>query len=195
MDWKLLLQIAGVVLGLLYLYLEYKASIWLWAVGVVMPVIHGILYLKSGLYADFGMQVYYVCAGVWGFAVWMGARHGSGKAPEESKVGAVRIPLKLWSRLAVICLVLHAGLYFFLVFCTDSTVPFWDSLTTALSIVAMWMLSKKYLEQWLVWMVVDLVTLGLYLYKGIELTACLYGLYAVLSVVGYKKWKEKRPTR
>lgn len=70
MDWKLILQIAGVALGLLYLWLEYRADIRLWIVGLVMPLIHGALYYKSGLYADCSMQVYYVLAGLYGWLVW-----------------------------------------------------------------------------------------------------------------------------
>ena len=69
MDWKLLLQIAGTALGLLYLWLEYRADIRLWIVGLVMPVVHGVLYYKAGLYADCSMQAYYVLAGLYGWAV------------------------------------------------------------------------------------------------------------------------------
>ena len=74
---------------------------------------------------------------------------------------------------------------------TDSTVPFWDSFTTALSIVAMWLLSRKYMEQWLVWLVVDITTVALYIYKGIPLTAGLYVVYSALAVVGYLKWRRE----
>ncbi|MBQ2032984.1 MAG: nicotinamide mononucleotide transporter, partial [Alistipes sp.] len=70
MEWKLILQVVGVALGLLYLYLEYKANIWLWVVGIIMPIVHGALYFKSGLYADCAMQVYYILAGLYGLAVW-----------------------------------------------------------------------------------------------------------------------------
>ena len=68
--------------------------------------------------------------------------------------------------------------------------PFWDAMTTAASIVAMWMLSRKYIEQWLVWLAVDLITIGLYLYKGIPLTAGLYALYSALAVAGYLRWRK-----
>ena len=77
---------------------------------------------------------------------------------------------------------------------TDSTVPFLDSMTTAMSMVAMWMLSRKYMEQWLVWLVVDMITVGLYIYKGIPLTAGLYTLYCALAVAGYLRWKRQAAT-
>lgn len=197
MDWKLFLQIAGAVLGLLYLWLEYKANVWLWVVGIVMPCVHSFLYFKSGLYADFGMQLYYVAAGIWGLAAWLLARRKDRLAAaggSDSSSGAAeslpisRTPLRVALALVPVYAALHAALYFILVRYTDSTVPFWDAMTTSLGMVAMWMLSKKYTGQWLVWLAVDAITTGLYVYKGIPVTAGLYALYCVLAVVGYRKW-------
>ena len=71
MDWSLVLQIVGTSLGLLYLWLEYKANIWVWVIGAIMPMVHGLLYLRSGIYADAAMQLYYVLAGIYGVCVWM----------------------------------------------------------------------------------------------------------------------------
>ena len=191
MDLKLVLQIIGVVLGLLYLWLEYKADIRLWIVGLIMPVVHGVLYFKSGLYADCSMQLYYVLAGLYGLAVW---HRGSKSAKNEKRIEIGHTPLKMVPLLAVAWLAVQAAIYYVLVTFTNSTVPFWDSLTTALCIVAYWMLSRKYIEQWLVWLAVDAVTVGLYVYKGIPLTAGLYLVYCVLAVVGYRRWLKMSQT-
>lgn len=185
MDWKLILQIVGVALGLLYLYLEYKANIWLWVVGLVMPIVHGTLYFRAGLYADCSMQVYYILAGLYGLMVW---RRGADKKSSKQSPSISHTPTTVWMQLVVLYVAIHATLYVLLTAFTDSTVPVLDSFTTALCIVAYWMLSRKYVEQWLVWLVVDAVTVGLYIYKGIPLTAALYGLYTVLAVVGYLRW-------
>lgn len=217
MDWKLILQIAGVVLGLLYLWLEYRADIRLWIVGLVMPLVHGALYYKAGLYADCSMQVYYVLAGLYGWLVWRNAPHKKAKTARNAAAAgptdqtarsaepaaartarsaepaAVRIghtPLRYAAGLIAVYAAAHAGIYFLLSRFTNSTVPFWDAMTTAASIVAMWMLSRKYIEQWLVWLAVDLITIGLYLYKGIPLTAGLYALYSALAVAGYLRWRK-----
>ena len=206
MDWKLILQIAGVVLGLLYLWLEYRADIRLWIVGLVMPLVHGALYYKAGLYADCSMQVYYVLAGLYGWLVWRNAprkkpktaRNAAAAGPTDqtarsAEPAAVRIghtPLRYVTGLIAVYAAAHAGIYFLLSRFTNSTVPFWDAMTTAASIVAMWMLSRKYIEQWLVWLAVDLITIGLYLYKGIPLTAGLYALYSALAVAGYLRWRK-----
>lgn len=187
MELKLVLQIVGVVLGLLYLWLEYKANIWLWVVGLIMPIVHGTLYFRSGLYADFSMQLYYIVAGVYGLIVW---RRGANKSERKSELKITSTPLVVWVRIAAIYALLQGAIYLFLIKFTDSTVPFWDSLTTALCIVAYWMLSRKYVEQWLVWLVVDVVTVGLYIYKDIPLTAGLYALYSAMAVAGYIRWRK-----
>ena len=182
MDWSLILQIVGTTLGLIYLWLEYKANIWVWVIGAIMPMVHGVLYLTSGIYADAAMQLYYVAAGIYGLAVWK--RH-----PKDSSSGRIKhTPLRWILPLVGIYVVLHVAIYFVLTNFTDSRVPFFDSMSTALSIVAMWMLSRKLVEQWLVWLVVDMISVGLYLYKGIPLTAGLYAVYSVLAIVGYVRW-------
>lgn len=190
MDIKLLLQIVGVALGLLYLYLEYRASIWLWVVGLVMPMVHATLYYRSGLYADFSMQLYYIAAGVYGLCVWR-------RSPAEGKqpLKVCHTPPGVWTSIVALYAVAHTIIYLLLVKFTDSSVPFWDSLSTALCIVAYWMLSRKYVEQWLVWLVVDVITVALYIYKDIPLTAALYTIYSALAVVGYMRWRRMATDR
>ncbi|MBP5260472.1 MAG: nicotinamide mononucleotide transporter [Paludibacteraceae bacterium] len=185
MELKWILQLAGVLLGLLYLYLEYKAHIALWAVSMIMPVVHGCLYFQSGLYADAGMQVYYVSAAVYGWVCWRKGNRHTGATRSIGHTPPAQVP-----RLLAVLAAAYALLAWLLVTFTDSQVPYWDALTTALSIVALWMLSRKWMEQWLVWLVVDAVTVGLYAYKQLPLTAALYVVYCVLAVVGYFHWKK-----
>ena len=126
-----------------------------------------------------------------------GAGGAEKRAPEDAegakRAAALRIghtPLRTVPALAGVYAAAHIGLYLLLTRFTDSTVPFWDAGTTALSVVAMWMLSRKLVEQWLVWLVVDLVTVGLYLYKDLPYTAGLYALYSALAVAGYLRWRK-----
>lgn len=182
MDLKLFLQIVGFALGMLYVWLEYRANIWLWFVGMIMPVVHGTLYYQAGLYADSAMNVYYLLAGLYGWIVWL-------RAPKRKDGGAIaHTPARLWAVLAVVYVAVQGVIYWVLVSFTNSTVPFWDSLTTALSIVGIWMLSRKYVEQWLIWIVVNAVTVALYLYKDIPITAALYLIYLGMAVAGYRRW-------
>lgn len=184
MELKLVLQFVGFALGLLYLWLEYRADIRLWLVGMIMPLVHGTLYFISGLYADFAMNVYYLLAGIYGYWAWK-VLHRSAKGGGR----IVRVPLRLWPVLAAVYAGIHTAIWWMLVEFTNSTVPFWDAMTTAMSIVGMWMLSRKYLEQWGVWFAVNAITVGLYFYKEIPLTAALYGIYMVMSVAGYLRWR------
>lgn len=182
MDWSLILQIVGTSLGLLYLWLEYKANIWVWVIGAIMPMVHGLLYFQSGIYADAAMQLYYVAAGIYGLCVWK-------RSSKNKSEAAIKHTPKGWVvSLVATYTVLHVALYFFLTRFTDSQVPLFDAMSTALSIVAMWMLSRKLVEQWLVWLVVDAISVGLYFYKGISITGCLYLVYCVLAIVGYMRW-------
>lgn len=189
MDLKLILQIVGIILGLLYLWLEYKAHIGLWIVGLIMPCIHGYLYFISGLYADCAMNGYYILAGIYGWIVWAKGTKTDNLKQEQNQI--CHTPLHLLPKIISTYILVHIAIYFFLVELTNSTVPFGDSLTTALSIIAMWMLSRKFVEQWLVWIVVDAITVGLYFYKDIPYTAGLYALYTILAFVGYLRWKKE----
>ncbi len=182
-----ILQIVGVILGLLYIWLEYKVSVWMWIVGILMPIVQGTLYYDKGLYADAAINVYYIFAGIYGLICWV----QSSKSKTKDAVlphSIMENDKKLIPYIITSYAAIHLAIYLLLVNFTNSTVPICDSFTTALSIVALWMLSRKYTEQWLVWLVVDLVTVVLYIYKDIPVTASLYLLYSVLAIVGYREW-------
>ena len=183
------LEIVGTLVGLLYLWFEYKASIWLWPVSVIMPAIYIVVYYQVGLYAEkfvlkTGISVYYLLAGIYGWWVWL--RHVPGR--QEKLITFT--PRKLFMPLFVVLCLVFALIGGILATYTDSTIPWWDSFTTGLSIIAMWMLAHKYVEQWLVWLVVDVISCGLYLYKDLYFTSFLYGLYAVIAFGGYLRWKQ-----
>jgi nicotinamide mononucleotide transporter len=192
MDTLRFLDILGFVVGLVYLILEYKASIWLWLASIIMPAIDMVLYYKAGLYADFGMAVYYCLAGVYGYLSWKLFKRSSGDAKRgERPVTRYRKSHILPSAAAL--LLLWFGIWWMLTHWTDSTVPVADAFTTALSIVALWALAQKYAEQWLLWLVVDAVCCVLYVRKGIPFKAAIYGIYTVVAVLGYRKWLRMIP--
>ena len=168
------LEIIGTLVGLLYLWFEYKASIWLWAAGIVMPALSLMVYYRFGLYADFGINIYYLLAGIYGWAMWLKGASGKKELP------VIHTPIKQILPLTAIAVGLLLFIAWILIRFTDSTVPWLDSLTTALSIVAMWMLAYKHAEQWLVWIIVDVVSCGLYIYKGLPFYAALYGFYTII---------------
>ncbi|MBQ9644919.1 MAG: nicotinamide mononucleotide transporter [Prevotella sp.] len=183
MDTLRLLDILGFTVGLIYLYLEYRASIWLWLASVVMPAVDMVLYYRAGLYADFGMAIYYCVAAIYGYAVW---RFGAKKERRELPIS--HFPSRLVVPVGLLLLSIWWAIWWFLSRHTNSTVPVTDAFTTALSIVALWALARKYAEQWLMWLVVDAICCALYIYKGIPFKACIYGIYTLFAIFGYRKW-------
>lgn len=176
------------VLGLLYIWLEYRAHIAVWLVGIIMPAMDIYLYYSHGLYGDAGMAAYYTIAGVYGYAVWkFGKKHGQ-KEGEELPITHMRRSLYLPTLL--VFLAIWAVTYYVLITWTNSTVPLMDSFTNALSFVGLWALARKYVEQWICWIIVDLICTYLYIMKGIPFKAFLYGLYVVIAIMGYFKWKK-----
>ena len=189
MDTLRFLDILGFVVGIIYLILEYKASIWLWLASIIMPAVDMFLDYKAGLYADFGMAIYYCLAAVYGFLAWKYFKPKGDQEGAKSKERPVTRYKKSHILPSVLAFgLLWVGIWWILVTFTDSTVPVADSFTTALSIIALWALAQKYAEQWLLWLVVDLVCCILYIRKGIPFKAAIYGLYTVFAVLGYRKW-------
>ena len=180
------LEIAGVVLGIIYLLQELKASRAMWITGMIMPLISLFVYFRAGLYADFAIDIYYFLIGIYGFIAW---KRGTGKKKEDLPI--TRTPVKAILPLVLVFSVLFVAIGLVLQNWTNSTVPLQDSFTTSLSIVGLWMLARKWIEQWWVWFVVDAVSTALYIYKGIPFYAGLYALYTILAVYGYFKWKRK----
>ena len=178
------LDITTTTLGLAYILLEYKASVWMWVVGFLMQSLGIVLYYQKGLYADCGMEFYYLVMTVYGFVAWMRHKQKTADLPIR------HMPKKMvWAWLGI-AMAVWAIIYLLLSRYTNSNVPIADSFTTALSIVGIWALAHKYLEQWLVWIVVDVVTCALYYYKDIPFKASLYGFYVIIAVFGYLKWKK-----
>ena len=190
------LDFIGALLGIIYILLEYRASIWLWAVSIIMPLVDMMLYFRAGLYADFGMAIYYALAAIYGYAMWRWKKNENNVnvndnvniKDNEGKLPITHFPRRLILPTTLCFLVIWMAIYQLLIHCTDSSVPIQDSFTSALSIVALWALAHKYAEQWLLWIVVDAISAALYVYKGIPFKASLYSLYVVIAVFGYRKW-------
>ena len=181
------LDILTTVLGLIYIWLEYRASIALWFVGVIMPALDVWLYWSHGLYGDAGMAVYYTLAAVYGFYIWKFKK----TRKQKQSLPIIHLPRRQYLPATLFFFFAWGATYYILVNWTNSTVPLLDSFTNALSFVGMWALARKYLEQWFFWIVVDAVCCFLYVQKGIPFKAGLYGLYVVIAIAGYYKWKQQ----
>ena len=180
------LEVLGTLVGLVYIYQEIKASIYLWITGIIMPAIYCVVYWQAGLYADMGIQIYYIVAAVYGLLVWKFFRSKSGNTLRIKHLPLRKYPFYIGT--FVVAYIVIASL---LLFCTDSDVPFFNALDTSIAVVGLILLARKYIEQWIAWMVVDSICVILFIFKGIYFTAGLYALYTILAVYGYYVWKRK----
>ena len=181
------LDIVTTVLGLAYILLEYRASVWMWAVGFAMQALGIVLYYQKGLYADCGMEFYYLAMTIYGW--WRWVRHPLPLEGDGGRLFIRHFPRRLVLPWLLVIAAIWGFIYWLLVTFTNSNVPLADSFTTALSIVGIWALAHKYLEQWFIWIAVDVVTSVLYFYKDIPFKASLYALYVVIAVLGWFKWR------
>ena len=178
------LEFIGLGFGLLYLFLEYKANIWLWPVGIIMPLVYIVIFYQNKFYADMTFNVYYLFASIYGWYIWT-------KSLEKTDQGLIsHLPKKYIARLTATFVAIFIAIAFLLINFTDSQVPYGDSFTTTLSILAMWMLAHKYIEQWLLWIVVNAVTAMLYHSKELNITVILFVVNFFVSILGYVKWKK-----
>lgn len=187
--WGNKIEILGALLGVLYIFFSIRQHLLTWPTGLLTSLLYTIVFFKSGFYADMGLQVYYVVISIYGWYYWLkGGKKENGTA--QSKVPVKKTP----GRIFLLCIAATIGIYLVLIFIllnyTDSTVPYMDSLTTAASITATWMLAKKYIEHWVIWIFVDLVSAGLYIYKGLWPTVILFLIYTGMAVVGYLEWQK-----
>ena len=179
------IELAGSVLSIIYLYLSIKQRVSLWIFGFLCSLLYAIVFFQSKFYADMSLQFYYLGVSVFGWISWKAGK------PENRK----ELPVKRTTPLSgaiilVIALVLYFLYYFILSEYTDSPLPKADAFTTALSIVATWMLARKMIEHWWLWIIVDSVSAGLYFYKALYPTAILFVIYTVMAIIGYRQWKK-----
>lgn len=183
-----LVEMLGFVTGGWTVWLTVKENIWSWPIGIANAAFFLVLFLRSNLFADAGLQVVYIVLGVLGWYWWLYG--GAQKTQLRIEHVGTKTVLVL-STLAIICT------WFMTIRLThmQDAAPFWDALTTVLSLVAQYLLTKKYLENWYVWMFVDVIYVALYGYKGLYLTAFLYFIFFCMCVRGLIEWKRaaKKP--
>ena len=180
-----LMEILGVAFSLLYLLFSIKQNILLWPTGMISAILYMAVFYHSKFYADMGLNGYYFLISIYGWIHWT--------ARDKRKGGGLqvtRISMQSGLVLGVITILAFAGIGFILDRYTDSPVPYWDAFTTALSFTATWMLARKIIEHWIIWVIVDVVSMGLYLYRGLYPTLLLFAIYTVMAVLGYIQWKK-----
>jgi nicotinamide mononucleotide transporter len=178
-------EIAGTILSIVYLYLSIKQKISLWIFGFLCSAMYVVVFFQSKFYADMSLQFYYLGVSVYGWINWK-----RGKLQTGHDLPVKRTTARMALIIGLISVVIFAIYSYILIHFTDSPLPKADSFTTALSIVATWMLARKILENWLLWIVVDAASAGMYFYKELYPTAILFVVYTVMAVIGYWQWRK-----
>jgi nicotinamide mononucleotide transporter len=177
------LEVVAVIFGIVSVFLSVRENIWSWPTAIVNVSLFFVLFCQSGLYSDMGLQVVYFLLSVYGWYEWL---HGG---PERTALRVSRTPGRTWIVLAAIAIVVWASLGRLTSRLPGASLAYLDAGTTTTSLVAQWMMTRKLLENWLLWTIVDVVYVGMFIYKGLYLTAFNYGVYLVLAVAGYTSWK------
>ena len=191
--WENIVEISGALLGLMYIFFSIRQHIFTWPTGLLTSLLYTVVFFRSGFYADMGLQVYYVVVSLYGWYYWLKGGRNNGNSDGQAPVR--KTPRKFILAGLIGTVVIYFVLVAVLLNFTDSTIPYMDSLTTALSITATWMLARKYIEHWLIWIFVDLFSAGLYVYKQLWPTAILFLVYTVMAVLGYIAWKKELKTQ
>lgn len=175
-------ELVAVAFGLTSVYLSAREHIVSWPTAMVNVAIFFVLFWKAKLYADAVLQLVYFGLSVYGWYEWLfgGAQH--------SRLQVSRTSRTLWMALIPLFLVVGVGLGAMLDHFTDSPVPYFDAMLTSASLVAQWMMTRKLLENWIIWIVADLVYVPLFIQRGLPFTALQYGVFLFLAAMGWYRW-------
>jgi nicotinamide mononucleotide transporter len=180
------LELVAMVLALAMVFCNIREIHWGWPLAIASSILYFMLFWRSKLYGDAALQIFFAVIALWGWFQWLRGRRGD---------GSVLRPVKLQARglaaTIVTCALLWPAIGWFLSTYTDTDVPWWDGFPTAVSVVGQFLLGRKYIENWAVWIVVNIVSVGLFAYKGLWPTAALYVVFIALSVAGWRAWRAR----
>ena len=178
-------ELIGAASGLLCVWLIIRENIWNWPVGLAYALVSLLVFYKARLYSDLVLHVFYVFMNGYGWYYWL---RGAGARGSEGRLVVARLSMRSASLLGVATVIGIIAMGWLFDYYTDADLAYWDSTTTVMSFAAMWMAAHKYIENWFVWLVVDVLATGIYIFKGIWPYAVLYGLYIPMAVWGWMAW-------
>jgi len=190
LEWAITnkVELIATFFGLVYVFLSIRQSLHTWIAGFVTSFLYCQVFYDAKFYAGMCLQCYYLIISVYGWWIWNRVDNNSVRG---NKLCISNTNISLWVRLLILSFFLTLLIYYLLCQYTDSPVPFWDAFTSSLSIIATWMLARKKIEHWLIWIFIDLICFGLYLNRSLYPTAFLFLIYTVLALIGYNEWRRE----
>ena len=177
------LELVAAVTGAISVWLSVRQNIWSWPTAIVNVVLYALVFWNAKLYADMGLQVIYAVLSLYGWYEWLYGGEG------RTALRVTRTPRPLGGLLTLIAAAGSLALGTLLRHGTDAALPYMDSFLSSTSLVAQWMMTRKLLENWLVWIAVDVLYVGMFVFKELYLTAGLYAVFLALAVRGYLDWR------
>ena len=178
-------EIFGLFAGSLSIALLIKQNIWTWPVGIAYTVASLHVFYTAKLYADFTLHVFFLIMSLYGWYYWL---RGNNRIDSELLVSREEKKVLVYS--LVICSVAIIFTSNLFTLYTDADLPYWDSTTSILSIFAIWLQSRKKIESWIFWLIIDILSVGIYFYKELYFYSLLYSIYVVMAFLGYVAWLE-----
>jgi nicotinamide mononucleotide transporter len=177
------LELVAVLFGVVSVLLSVRENIWSWPTALVNVALYFVLFYRTGLYSDMWLQAVYFGLSIYGWYEWL--HGGAGR----TALAVSRTPLRLWTILGVVGVAFWAVDAAVMARAAGSALPHLDAATATVSLVAQYLMTRKLLENWALWIGVDVVYVGMFIYKGLYLTAGNYAIYLVLAVMGHLAWQ------
>lgn len=170
-------------LGVANVALLVRRSLWNYPFGIAMVVLYAAIFWRTKLYSDALLQVFFLFAQIYGWQQWLAGRADDGAVAVRSLTGRARLG---WlAAIVVLTLVWGTAMHWL----TDAAVPYWDAGVAMASVAAQILLAKRYVDNWPVWVAVDVAAIALYASKDLWLTAGLYGVFLILALAGWREWR------
>ena len=177
-------ELFGTLSGITGVWLTVRKNIWCFPAGLINVGLYCFLFFKERLYADAILQVFYIFLLAYGWVQWK-------KTSAQNEFNITPIKNRSWIILVLMCLFSTFIIGTVLKTVTDASLPYLDSFLTSMSLIAQWMVAKKKIENWIIWIVADIIYVGMYVFKNMHLTAALYFVFILLALKGYNEWKKK----
>jgi nicotinamide mononucleotide transporter len=177
------IELLGFITGVLNVYLVTRENIWSWPLGVANAVFYMVVFARAGLYSDSGLQLVYFVLSLYGWWHWLRG------APRQTALPVTRISARLAATLGALAVMLWVVVFSVTSRIPGSKLPLLDAALAVGSLIAQWMMTRKLLENWALWIALDVVYVGVFFVRGLRLTALLYAIFLLLAIFGHFEWK------
>jgi nicotinamide mononucleotide transporter len=181
-----MLEIVAAILCLINVFLIVRRVIWAFPIGILGVVLYAFVFYEAKFYGDMVLQIVYIVMQIQGWYAW-----SQGDRAEDAKIAVRRLDTRQWLITAGLIALGTMSIGRILFSFTNASLPWIDALTTSISLTAQWWMNLRYLENWLLWIVVNVIYLYQYSYKELYVTTALYATFLVLAVLGYREWKQR----